>query len=217
MIQAMPTFTMNCFKLPKGLCKDIEALIRKFWWGYKGEVGKIHWVSWNKLCLPKNHGGLGFKDLERFNLALLGKQVWRLTHNPTPSSTKYSKPNIFPIVQFWMRRLKGRDHMLGTAFCQLEALFEEVQLGELVMGKKFASESRVGWKIEYEMSYCLMKLKLSSVFPSANADLKTLLWQKTKNGVYSTRSAYRMLADLETLSKPGQSNPAANNGIWRQI
>ena len=29
-IQAMPTFTMGCFKLPKNLCKDIEALIRKF-------------------------------------------------------------------------------------------------------------------------------------------------------------------------------------------
>lgn len=29
-IQAMSTSTMNCFKLPKGLCKDIEALIHKF-------------------------------------------------------------------------------------------------------------------------------------------------------------------------------------------
>ena len=29
-LQAMPTFTMGCFKIPKSLCKDIEALIRKF-------------------------------------------------------------------------------------------------------------------------------------------------------------------------------------------
>lgn len=29
-IQAMPTFTMNFFKLPKCLRKDIESLIRKF-------------------------------------------------------------------------------------------------------------------------------------------------------------------------------------------
>ena len=34
-LQAMPTFTMGCFKLPKSLCKDIESLIWKFWWGYK--------------------------------------------------------------------------------------------------------------------------------------------------------------------------------------
>ena len=44
-IQAMPTFTMGCFKLPKNLCKDIEALIRKFWWGYSGEARKIHWIA----------------------------------------------------------------------------------------------------------------------------------------------------------------------------
>ena len=30
-LQAMPTFTMGCFKLPKSLCKVIESLIRKFW------------------------------------------------------------------------------------------------------------------------------------------------------------------------------------------
>ena len=72
-LQAMPTYTMGCFLLPKSLCKDIKALIRKFWWGYKGEVRKIHWVAWKNLCLPKNNGGLGFKDIVNFNLALLGK------------------------------------------------------------------------------------------------------------------------------------------------
>ena len=32
-VQAISTFTMGCFKLPLGLCRDIEMLIRKFWWG----------------------------------------------------------------------------------------------------------------------------------------------------------------------------------------
>jgi len=41
-LQAMPTYTMRCFKLPKSLCKDIESLIWKFWWGYKGESRKVH-------------------------------------------------------------------------------------------------------------------------------------------------------------------------------
>ena len=70
-LQAMPT--MGCFLLPKSLCKDIEALILKFWWGYKGEARKIHWVAWKNLCLPKNNGGLGFKDIVNYNLPLLGK------------------------------------------------------------------------------------------------------------------------------------------------
>ena len=41
-IQAIPTYTMSCFKLPKGLINEIESLIQKFWWGYRGEQRKIH-------------------------------------------------------------------------------------------------------------------------------------------------------------------------------
>ena len=30
-IQAIPTYTMGCFKLPVSLCNEIESLIKKFW------------------------------------------------------------------------------------------------------------------------------------------------------------------------------------------
>ena len=32
-IQSIPTYSMSVFKLPVGLCKDIEAMVWKFWWG----------------------------------------------------------------------------------------------------------------------------------------------------------------------------------------
>ena len=57
-VQAIPTYTMNCFKLPTGLCNEIEGLIHKFWWGQKGDRRKIHWVRWEELCKPKNEGGM---------------------------------------------------------------------------------------------------------------------------------------------------------------
>ena len=31
--QAIPVFSMSCFKLPRGLCEHLNMLIRKFWWG----------------------------------------------------------------------------------------------------------------------------------------------------------------------------------------
>lgn len=41
-IQAISMYTMSCFKLPKGLIKELEVLIRKFWWGYNGDLRKVH-------------------------------------------------------------------------------------------------------------------------------------------------------------------------------
>ena len=72
-VQAILTFAMSCFRLPIGLCQDIEMLIRKFWWGQKGDRRKIHWSKQEVLCKPKMEGGLGFKDLCKFNEAMLGK------------------------------------------------------------------------------------------------------------------------------------------------
>ena len=65
--QALPTYTMSCFKLPVGLCHEIEGLIRKFFWGQRGDSRKIHWIKWEDLCKPKTQGGMGFKDLSKFN------------------------------------------------------------------------------------------------------------------------------------------------------
>ena len=74
-VQAIPTYSMSCFKLPTTLCNEIEVMIRKFWWGQQGDRRKVHRVKWQKLCKPKNKGGMGFRELEKFNVALLAKQV----------------------------------------------------------------------------------------------------------------------------------------------
>ena len=73
---------MSYFKLPKGLIKEFEVLIRKFWWGYTGDNRKVHWVKWDQLCEAKEVGGLGFKEIEKFNDSILAKQVWRMINNP---------------------------------------------------------------------------------------------------------------------------------------
>ena len=72
-IQAILTFAMSCFRLPISLCQDIKMLIRKFWWGQRGDRRKIHWKKWEVLCQSKMEGGLGFKDLCKFNETMLAK------------------------------------------------------------------------------------------------------------------------------------------------
>ena len=66
-IQAIPTYAMGCFKMPLGLCHEIETMIKKFWWGQRGEKRKIHWLKSKELTKPKLEGGMGFRDIAMFN------------------------------------------------------------------------------------------------------------------------------------------------------
>jgi hypothetical protein len=50
-------------------------------WGGGIAAKKICWVKWDQICLPKARGGLGVKNLDLFNLALLGKWKWRFLND----------------------------------------------------------------------------------------------------------------------------------------
>jgi hypothetical protein len=57
---------------------------------------KIYWLSWKKLIKPKEQGGLGFRNLHGFNIAMLSRQVWRFIQNPNSFCVKILKPKCFP-------------------------------------------------------------------------------------------------------------------------
>jgi len=75
--QAIPTYIMSWFLLPKGLCEKIERAVCSFWWGSTNSKRKIHWINKDKLLISKHEGDMGFKILRDFNIAMLAKQAWR--------------------------------------------------------------------------------------------------------------------------------------------
>lgn len=48
-LQVIPSYTMSVFKLPKKLCKEINVMLSKFWWGNQQKTNGIQWRSWEKM------------------------------------------------------------------------------------------------------------------------------------------------------------------------
>ncbi|KAM1125328.1 hypothetical protein ACFX2I_040662 [Malus domestica] len=83
------------------------------------------------MGLPKRKGGMGFRNLKDFNLALLAKQCWRLIHDPDSLWAWVLKERYFPNVSFldakkggrafwaWASLLEGRDLILKGARWQI--------------------------------------------------------------------------------------------------
>lgn len=60
------------------------------------------------MCRPKTKGGLGFRDMESFNLALLAKQAWRITTSPELLLSKIIKARYFPNSSFFLADVRDR-------------------------------------------------------------------------------------------------------------
>ncbi|KAH1238277.1 Protein FORGETTER 1 [Glycine max] len=77
-------------EIPQRIVDKLVSLQRNFMWGGNQHHKRISWVKWDVICLPKNEGGLGIKDLAKFNAALRGRWIWDLAANHN---------------QFWARML----------------------------------------------------------------------------------------------------------------
>lgn len=94
--QTLPSNAMSVFLLSLQITRNIEKTLLKFWWNSTQSNGsKLNWLSWDRLVMHKHAGGMGFRHFRDFNIAMLGKQLWRLATNPNSLVSRLYKAKYF--------------------------------------------------------------------------------------------------------------------------
>ncbi|CAN1789663.1 Putative ribonuclease H protein At1g65750 [Linum perenne] len=92
-LAAIPAYAMQTSLLPVDTCKEIDKRIRNFVWGSSDEGKKIHLINWDRICTPKESGGLGLRQARYLNLAYMTKLAFLC----------FQKPDLL-----WVRVLQGK-------------------------------------------------------------------------------------------------------------
>ena len=72
-LTSVSLYYLSLYKAPTSICKSITRIQRRFIWDWGKEKKFISWVSWEVVCKPREEGGLGVRDIRKFNAALLAK------------------------------------------------------------------------------------------------------------------------------------------------
>ncbi|KAA3478183.1 reverse transcriptase [Gossypium australe] len=123
-LQAIPTFSMACFLLPKSLCSDLEKIVAKFWWQKGHGKRGIHWCMWKELCISKELGGMGFRRFDLFNITLLAKQDWRIINYPNSLLAQVLKVKYFPNSEFTNSQLGNLPSLTWRSVWAAKGLLE---------------------------------------------------------------------------------------------
>jgi hypothetical protein len=81
-LTTMPIYLFFVLASLVNIQQRICAIQRNFLWG--GEKWDRKWdlVAWDRICTPKNMGGLGIRDPQKMGQALAEKIFWRWNKNP---------------------------------------------------------------------------------------------------------------------------------------
>ncbi|XP_031121145.1 uncharacterized protein LOC116024392 [Ipomoea triloba] len=105
------------------LCREVERILNEFWWNGRGRGG-MRWMRWESLCTPKKVGGLGFRRVREFNIAMLSKQAWRLVKFPDSLVARVFKARYYPRSQFMDAKLGYNPSFIWRSVWQTRAVLE---------------------------------------------------------------------------------------------
>ncbi|XP_062104358.1 uncharacterized protein LOC133815544 [Humulus lupulus] len=134
-------YWMSIFVLPHSVTKEVEKLCRGFLWGVNGSRSKVHIASWDKVCLLKSYGGLGFKNGTKWNQANLAKFIWAITEKSDLLWVKWINSIYLKDISFWSYELKLDTSWYWRKLCNLRLRFTCSEIAAAGCSGKFKASA----------------------------------------------------------------------------
>ncbi|KAJ9535522.1 hypothetical protein OSB04_un001343 [Centaurea solstitialis] len=131
-LSSISVYWASLFLIPISAVKEIDKLLRSFLWSNGEAVRGKAKVAWKTVCTPRSKGGLGVRDLRKWNHVLLTKQIWKIIGNGENLWVKWIHEyrlkgkcfwdvgSVFDAPWFWIKMVRFREkfrdhlvHMLG--------------------------------------------------------------------------------------------------------
>ncbi|GJU90235.1 hypothetical protein Tco_1302658 [Tanacetum coccineum] len=114
-LESIHVYWASVFLLPTSVIKDINRLLKAFLWNQSDTTNGRAKVAWSTIYKPKDQGGLGLRNLQIWNQALLAKHIWNIAVKKDSlwkskiftDSKKSSEENFKIIVEVIKSKLLG--------------------------------------------------------------------------------------------------------------
>ncbi|XP_028111659.1 uncharacterized protein LOC114309966 [Camellia sinensis] len=223
-VQAIPTYAMAYFDLPKAFQSKFNTLIRNFWWKGNPDSRGIHWANWNHMTKPKVIERMGFRDFEEFNQACLQNRAGDFSHT---------------LIRFCL--LKGRALLQEGTRWQIQSgkqvYFWEDRWIPSFVGHKIASPKPIDcniisvadiidptfktWNLDALGDTISDEERVAiQAIPIAVEDRdNSRIWHHTKSGIYLVKSGYalaRTINGKSSVHDPSSSTTTVDI-LWKSM
>lgn len=119
-LQSVPIYVLSTIVPPICVIRKLHKIFAKFFWSNKVTSKSKHWAAWEKVCLPKQEGGLGFRSMFDVSKAMYAKLWWRFrTQNTLWANFMWNKyyKKYFPTLVQWKSGSQVWKNMLQNKEC----------------------------------------------------------------------------------------------------
>lgn len=206
--------------------------------------------------MPKYQGGLGFRDTEFFNLAMLAKQAWRLLRNPDSLSAKILRAVYYPDGNVLQSDLGSHPSQVWRAISAGLSVLKQGLIRSVGNGRSIniwddnwlprdnllralhprsanppqlvsdlIDEPSKSWNRQRIVEH-LQPPDVPFVvnIPISVRNIEdSWAWHYERSGIFTVRSAYRLLVDTKKRredwleGRPAASNTSTIQGQWRKL